>query len=84
MLLAGAELTVTAAAIGIAEAECARFGAGVTTDPIVAGEVVTARFQPRARVSGRVAATRPTACAECRLRLQRRNDGPEKRQLDPA
>ena len=84
MLLAGAELTVAAAAIGIAEAESARFDAGVITNAVVAGEAVTARFQARARVSSRVAATRPAGCAECRLRLQRHYDGHEKRQLDPA
>lgn len=79
-LLTDPELTVTAAAIGIAKAKPARFDAGVRTYPISAGKVVTAGFHTRAGMPGRIA----TVVAACRNGVssrERHHHGYDKREL---
>jgi len=82
-LLTGSELTVSAAAIGIAKAEPARLHAGICTYPVVAGKVVTTGFRTRAGMPGRVA-TVVAACGNGVFRTERHHNRDDKRELGPA
>ena len=79
-LLTGSELTVSATAIRVGEAEPALIHAGICTYAVVAGEIITTRFRSRAGVPGRVA-TVVAACSNCVFRTERHDDGYDKGEL---
>ena len=82
-LLTGSELTISATAIGVGEAEPARLHAGICTYSVVAGKVVTAGFRTRAGMPGRVA-TMVAARGNGVFRTERHHNWDDKRELGPA